>query len=240
MRKIEEAFVKSLNRIFFVKKISKFKFTNETEFEKIKDDLYCPECYQAQLTFVARHSGPYLKTKNNSSHGEDCSLQQNVMSDKERKEYMSTCTIDVINDDVEKLRKFLNDKPISTDAPQNIENDADEKEDVKPLNRKKNMPRKRIDLPLSEDDYDVIKYFYGKVNTRFVHLDAYDLSLLKIMSLDNTETYLTIKITKNVYQYMDRKFLTDMDNTDFFYLGSIYKKKDENRSTARKSYLIQY
>ena len=239
MRKIEEALVQSLNRIVFVKKLTNLKFSNETAFEKIKDDLYCPECYQAQLTFVSRHSGPYLKTKNNSLHDENCSLQQNVMSDKERKEYMSASTIDVINDDVEKLRKLLNEKQISTNTQRNIHVDAEEKEEKGTHKQKKVMPRKRIDLPLSEDDYDVIKYFYGKVNIRFVPLDDYDFSLLKIMSLDDKETYLTIKITNNVYQYLDRKLLNNINNTDFFYLGSIYKKNDENRSTARKSYLVQ-
>ncbi len=233
--KIEEAMIKPLNKKVTLNDLIELNLSDKDLFETISTELYCPECFQAKLIFAAgKKISPYLKTKQLEKHDENCQYIQNLMNDKEREKFVNNSKPKDIFNDIEQLRKLLDESYSSKTISESL-NKADRKYNY---SNEKRMPRKRIDLPLEEDDYDVFKYFYGKVNTKFVVLEKYGYSLLKIMSLDNKTTYLSIRISNNVYLYLDEVFTEDLKNTDFFYLGKIYKYNNQNRSIAIKSYFI--
>lgn len=65
------------------------------------------------------------------------------------------------------------------------------------------LPEKRIDLPLTEDDYAVTKVFYGKVRLTSTCGRKYpDRHYFTLFRIDSKEKICTISVNANVWQFL--------------------------------------
>lgn len=233
--KFEEALIKNQNQIININKIIDMKNNNELLLEKIKDDLYCPECGKAKLTLYLNVTNPFLKTKNNEVHNKNCSMIQPQLSEEEVTDIFNNSSYDELLPYMEKVLSLLDEKQKNEEHSKELKDKAKRK-----YKQQKRLPIKRIDRPLNDEDYNTIKWFYGNVNTKFdvVESEKGTIYWLNVMSLDGSQNYCNIKISKNVYGYLNRDYIIDRTNVNFVYLGSINKYKNRNYSTAYKSYFI--
>lgn len=233
--KFEEALIKHQNKIVNINEIIDMKNSNDMLLEKIKDDLYCPECGQAKLSIYLNVTNPFLKTKNNEVHNKYCSMIQPLLSEAEVNNIFNNASYDTILPYMEKVLSLLDEKK------KNVEHSEELKGKVKrKYKQKKRLPIKRIDRPLNEEDYNTVKRFYGNVNTKFdvVEREEGTKYWLRILSLDGKQNYCNIKISEKVYCYLDRNYIIDRENVNFVYLGSINRFKNKNYSIAYRSYFI--
>lgn len=233
--KFEEAKIGKNGQIISINDLLQLSQNNTVLLDVLRHDLYCPVCGGAKLALYLNVSSPFLKTKNGEKHLDTCKLKQPQMTQKECEDFLKTAAPETIEHQMEKLLLLLSNHSQNTNASPTQNNTST----ANTNNREnKRIPHKRIDRPLNNDDYDVIKYFYGNVNIRFETVDKYGYSRMNIFSTDNSKIYCSIKITNNVYLHLDRSYIIDQDNVDFVYLGKISRFNNRNYSTAIKSYCI--
>ena len=232
MRKIEEAYICKLNKKISINELIELRHNNIELLDCLKNELLCPICKEAKLSFIFRKSTPYLKTKNGEKHQKNCILNQPVMTENERKNFIDTAKPITIIKQLEKINNLLLGNKSSK---QSI---GDSSEQHYQRSNKKIIPHKRIDYCLDNDDLDTIKYFYGKVNIRWSYDNSKNNYWLNVLSVNNKINYCNIKITANVYLHLDRLYLQEYNNINFVYLGKIKKYNNKNYSTALKSYCL--
>lgn len=182
--------------------------------------LYCPECQQAQLAYNNAKS-PYLSAYPNSVHDNDCDLAQNVATHEESRRivYNYNCNPETRENIARQmdstLRLLLAEKSISyvnqnsplqhRDCTEQQDNNHNAQQ-VKPPR----LPRKRIDLPLKDSDYNTFKIFYGNVILRWkkvektgVHSGFYKMLLY---TQKENEFKCSIKITETVYSHLPTEY----------------------------------
>ena len=179
--------------------------------------LFCPECRQAQLSYNNAKTS-YLSAYPRSEHDNDCELAQNVANKTEAErivtEYKSNVEIkDNIKRQIDSTLRLLTAEHINfqnrNNAPQqqNIMNMQGENMNAHNQAVMPRLPRKRIDLPLHDSDYNVYKIFYGNVILKWKPVSKEstqkDQNKIKIYIPRTQTLQCSIKITDNyinIYQ----------------------------------------
>ncbi len=165
--KFEEAYLKRHHKTISIDNISFLFKTNKTLFvNELKDNLFCPECEQAQLAYN-NASTPYLSAYPKSEHAEWCSLKQEEMSPKKALRFIKAKenkdliirqieTVILILDDLSTATTKTSSKPsaIGKGTRSHFKGYSSASE---------RLSRKRIDLEFRADDFNCYKIFYGTV-----------------------------------------------------------------------------
>lgn len=234
----EETILKKdgVRRFYSIDEISDMRNNNISEFIKIKDYLYCPECEKPRLTHNLCTERPsYFSTYVHEEHTMDCSLKN---------EKANSSLLSSLEDDesLDKLNNRLKSTLVSLFT--------DKKSKFNPLIIKthsvtgdivtsdfagstKNyyIPKKRITNGLSDDDIDTIKIFYGKVCLRCKQIgDSYRLFLIN--KTNNKSTLIcSLYVSKNVYNHLD------IQVNDYFECSiAFYSKISLNLKDNKKYY----
>jgi hypothetical protein len=87
--KFEECYLKKNNeRCALEVMVNIYKKSKEEYKEKYYNDMYCPECYDAQLSFYPNAKTPYFSTKSSSvKHAPNCSFNYEAATKKQLDEY---------------------------------------------------------------------------------------------------------------------------------------------------------
>lgn len=206
--KFEDAFCSKSGRIIDIAEVSDLYASNPAEYKKISDNLYCPECKKAKLSFV-NGSTKYFRTFKGSLHNENCSLIQDLMNVKQTTDFIrNTENRDAILRQITSaLTMLFNDNSKKAIKKTNV-TELDETQTITGVStnykKRKRIARKRIDLPFSDEDFNAPKIFYGKVCALWEkENNKYKLLLY---SLKTKRLLCKIFVTEKVYQYIPEKY----------------------------------
>ena len=209
--KFEEAYVDLIDEEITIEDVANIYKRDFLQFQRLQEHLYCPECRTAQLAFVSSKVC-YFRSFPNSEHIEDCSFRQSMMNKKETKEFVSLPqNIDVLKRQLKNLILRLHTSKVTSPKRHNINSASNrrvEKNNLIVTLQKKTMcfPQKRIDLPLKEDDYDIIKFFYGKVYCKWETDKEGEGYKLLVYTALHERLRCRIHITGKVYKYLPDEF----------------------------------
>lgn len=206
--KFEDAFCSKSGRIIDIAEASDLYASNPAEYKKISNNLYCPECKKAKLSFV-NGSTKYFRTFKGSLHNENCSLSQELMSVKQTADFIANTEnrAAILRQIASAMAVLFNDNSKRIIKKTNV-TELDETQTITGFStnykKRKRIARKRIDLPFSDEDFNAPKIFYGKVcalwektNTKYK---------LLMYSLKTNKLVCKIFVTEKVYQYIPDKY----------------------------------
>lgn len=208
--KFEDAFCDRVNRVISIQQAkSKFEKNAEEFAEDFKNNLWCPECRKAQLSFK-NASTPYFSTYPNAHHADDCSLKQGELTSGETKQFLedNKNKSKIVRQVQSLLQVLLQEQPVgsapkskrkshSTVAPQKLEKDLN--------GQGKRIPRKRIDTPFCDEDFGCYKLFYGNVNLTWEKDKNAGYNIL-LRSMGGKKFLCRIRVTDKVFPHIPNDF----------------------------------
>lgn len=237
--KFEEAYYQEHNKLIKVTELSQLRKQDIVKFKQANQALFCPECHVAKIDFV-NDNPPYLRSYPNTVHGLNCTLAQDIMSVKERKDFVNASdNDDVIQHQMEAI--FLRLINQNSSAQRNEKSPVvlqknennNSKNNTTPQRR---MPQKCITLPLSERDFNTPKYFYGFVNLKWYKIEDLYYDWLNVFSAETGEKICGLKITNNVYKHLPQGYKDEHTKAYIVFLGELIKESEEKiKCTPRKS-----
>lgn len=176
---------------------------------KYKDSFLCPECRKAKLSYVNAKT-PYFRTYPNAEHEEDCQMQQDMMDNDEAESFIDNReNKEKVKRQMERLlRMLLTDKDETPKTPLGVNQPVIIRPVIgtgREIVRTKQLPRKRIDIPFTDRDFNCDKLFYGTVKLKWEDGNNDNKKIL-LYHLTKHNLLCRIKVTSKVYKYIDKKY----------------------------------
>ena len=104
--KFEEFYCKSQGRKVNV------SFLNESNYRLYENDMFCPFCHQARLSFVlyTTNKKPHLRTSQKSLHSNTCSYKQKQQSYKNATKYLHELTTKQLKNQLKSTLRYLSNE----------------------------------------------------------------------------------------------------------------------------------
>lgn len=245
----EEAIYISANdkRMYSIEDVTELRKHNFKEYNRIKNNLFCPECEQPHLTHkLCSTKANHFSTHIGDKHKDECSFNCEKASTKTLESFVKDGTsLDQLYNRLQNaiVALFKTKKP-KTNPFIIRSTETSDKSVSKPkvTSHKKNyyIPKKRITNGLSNDDVDVYKIFYGYVRM-VCKKDKYGYNIFMfnpnnpgqdmICSLsvsDNVIKYIGLDGTSrfNCYVSFFSVFSQNKRNEKTFYNGRISHSKE--------------
>lgn len=250
----DEFYYKSNNSKEYLDDLQEYVESNNNSLGKYQGQMYCPECQQAELSYVPKTSQrrAHLRRKPKEKHDEFCSYRYDYASKKFAQTYYTDLTDIQIQDRMDAMmRKLLNKPKITNEvtSPRNVtvEENPFVIENSKSEERiRKTLRRKSICKYLDRNVDTMLQLFYGKVRLKVVSRpqvnskgESYTIHFLQIKCL-NKEGKLTVRTSV----YRGGK-LDDFDENKEYHLVAIgHLKFSDNyppvlQLTNQRALLIQ-
>jgi len=200
------------------------------EGNKFRNDMFCPECRQAQLTLVAETSKhrAYLKRIPSSSHQQGCSFIYKYVTNRVIiKKYIDSLTKEQLQDKLDSIMRLLCKPQLIHD---NLEatNANDKNIKVSPMlipvneqhvNNLNALRRKKIGSYIDKLDEGVVYVFYGTVRLEMNCIEKkdpytkeeYKMSFLNVYSLNKNNEW-----KKRASLYQGKKSLHISENSLYY------------------------
>jgi hypothetical protein len=144
------------------------KQNREKYITEYKGNLYCYECHKPQLSLC---KDQFLRAHPNSVHADNCSHVLQLVSYSALERCLTSASADSINRKLQGLVDLLLKKQITDTHPLAVRmqgenctlNDVKRSEITKTDTKLKALPVKSLIAPFDDDDYGVLKLFYGNV-----------------------------------------------------------------------------
>ena len=209
--KFEEAYCDYIKRTITLDAITGLYKTNYSLYAKsYKNSFWCPECRKVRLSYN-NDTPPYLSAYPNSLHDEYCTYRQDELpSEKVNALVSSRRYMDVIRRQMDSLMHLL----FASEPPEKNVNSTPKHPTLLPKRPKgtesgntQQIPRKRIDTPLRENDYDTYKLFYGDVTLSWEVKDKFcPKNKFVLRDLNNRKFICRICITDKVCPHIPSQF----------------------------------
>ena len=209
--KFEEAYVKPLDKIIDINELSLISRTDILNFATIRKQLYCPECRKAQLAYVSGNI-PHLRTFPDAKHEEVCSLRQEELSGTALKLLLQQGHTQRVEKEIENVLFIMLENRVQKQVQKNDSTLSNKNRTIKGSARactlNKRIPRKRIDLPMNDDDFGIPKIFYGQVFLRWKKKINTDngYMLLLFSKPEDEEAVCLLNISPAVYSYLPKPY----------------------------------
>ena len=168
-----------------------------------RNDMFCPECRQAQLTLVARTSNhrAYLKRIPSSVHRQECSYNYEYATKGAINNYVNTLTDKELQDKLDAIMRLLCKPKLIHDYFMSIDahgNNIKESPMVITSNNGslKALKRKKLGAYIEQSEEGVLYAFYGKVRLRLRCTEKssktnkeYEIYFLDIFTLNADEEW---------------------------------------------------
>ena len=195
-----------------------------------RNDMFCPECKQAQLILVAKTSKhrAYLKRIPSASHKQECSYNYEYATKKVIQEYVNSLSNAELQDKVDALMRTLCKPKLVHDyfSSTNVHNNNT---GVSPmvipssknhLNSLKALRRKKIGTYIERSEEGILYAFYGKVHLQIhcvekenlVSNQKYKIYFLNILALNSSKEW-----KKRASFYLGTNPLT-IDENSLYYI----------------------
>lgn len=152
-----------------------------------RNDMFCPECKQAQLTLVAKTSKhrAYLKRIPSSSHKQGCSYNYEYATRKAIQEYVDSLSNTELQDKLDSIMRLLCKPKLIHDCF-SATNVHDSNKGVSPMvirssknhfNSLKALRKKKIGTYIEQSEEGILYAFYGKVHLQIHCVEKEDTAL---------------------------------------------------------------
>lgn len=146
-------------------------FRQHTHREPYENEMFCPECYQAELKFVpeGRTHRAYLSAINADLHLPGCTHKYDVSSTRNTKAYFERLSDEQVEDKLASMLRNLNRNVNRTgNAHTNYLHRADDNpfiltsDDNRRSRVRRSLPRRNLDRALKKEDVDLLCAFYAR------------------------------------------------------------------------------
>ena len=192
-----------------------------------QDNMFCPECKQAELSYIPKTSQrrAHLKRKTSSKHTNWCSYQFDYASKEYIEEYFKNLRDDQIKDKLDAMmrslflkKEYLPQTPIAL-GDSNDENPVVLTRMVERQVHHKSLRRKGFEKWLDKELEDELHLFYGKVRlsiSEWHNEQGYTLYFLNIFCKDSNREW-----KKKASIYLGNKVLLKVEEDADYYLVAI-------------------
>lgn len=204
-----------------VEKLIELSKSNPKKYsEEYYGNLFCPECNTPQLSLI---KNSFLRGYRDQRHSDDCSKSFKPISQRNFKNLLQDVTsLNQVNQRLKKIIERLLFNKIERTNPflAKVTNNHCELCDIIPSeveNRDSiyNIPCKSLNAPFYDDDYNTLKFFYGKVDIKLSkkenkksNTEFYVLSFYK-PNIDYILCSLSMSVA--VYNYFIQSYKIDLD-----------------------------
>lgn len=233
--KFKDAYCTKLKKLLFVDEITfYYRFDKQFYKDNIEKYMICPECKLPRLSYN-NAATPYLSVYPNEKHTDECSLKQDEMNSVQTKTFIDDPkNREQISRQIESvLTTMLDTVPSAAAKTKSIKLGTSSEIPYSPKLQKtpkKRIPRKRIDLKFTPDDFECYKLFYGSVRINWEKdKDTEDYKiLLRRQDKSDNRLLCRLKISDKVYSYLPYEFKTPREfNCNIVFLA---KFTDKGRS----------
>ncbi|MDE1454115.1 hypothetical protein CHCC14820_2799 [Bacillus paralicheniformis] len=224
-KSFEEFFYSKTLDICEIEKVNNYASEHKGDYTPFNGFMFCPECQNAELTFIRKTSirRAHLKKKPSSTHLDGCSYNYNYASKKLITRYVDNLTYEQVQD---RLNAIMNLLFKTKNKESSLSNN--QKTSIKPKNNPLLLPdikkethdlkalrKKRLSGWIDESDGTDLHVFYGKVKLEVVEKEKIN---------DEGEKYSYYLLTlKTMNKKGEWKFRTQI------YRGGIKDKLDINK-----------
>ena len=213
--KYEEAFCDTNTSLVRAYDILRLRREAPSEFNDVyQNHLWCPLCKQARLSVVNGNQGAFFRGYPGDVHSEGCFNQCEQYITKNIEELRTS------EEDVQQIENqmqlILQKMLVPYEAKQHLTSEKCKKEISHSffwqrgrILRNKRIPQKRIDVPLTQEDFEIVKVFYGTVRITVTQgkknpQDRY----ITLFSTEKSNTRLCgIKITAGVWAHLNQELV---------------------------------
>lgn len=203
----DEFYYKANNSKEYLDDLQEYVENNNNSLGKYQNQIYCPECQQAELSYVHKTNQrrAFLRRKPKEKHDEFCSYRYDYASKNFAKTYYTFLTDSQIQDRMNSMMRKLLDKPKISNKVTSSRNIIFEEnpfilEKVESEDRiRKTLRRKSICQYLDRNVDTMLQLFYGKVRLKVVSRiktnqkgESYTIHFLQIKCL-NKDSKLTLR-----------------------------------------------
>lgn len=172
----DEFYYKANNSNEYLDNLQEYVESNNNSLGEYQNQIYCPECQQAELSYVHKTNQrrAFLRRKPKEKHDEFCSYRYDYASKKFAETYYTDFTDSQIQDRMDSMMRKLLDKPKITNKVISSKNIIFEEnpfilEKVESEDRiRKTLRRKSICQYLDRNVDTALQLFYGKVRLKIV------------------------------------------------------------------------
>lgn len=174
----EEFYSKSKNDILNIDIVTYYAELHDGDITPFDKDMFCPECKQAELSFVHKTSKrrAHLRRIKSTNHKKECSYNYEYAKKKTVKEYVDSLNYEEIQDKLNSIMNMLclkhNKKKTTSD---NNEELTKKRKNPMLIYKQKNnetmlraLRRKRLNGWIDKSDGEDFCVFYGKVKFKVV------------------------------------------------------------------------
>lgn len=163
------------NSIEYLDKINDYVEKNNGELGKYENSIFCPECRQAELTYVHRTTKKraFLRSKFSKPHSDSCSYRHKYnRSQNFSKEYYESLTDEQIQDKLEATMREFSHKNSTIRILGVCENNFEENNNPSVQEKEENsrgkklVRHKKLDERLDREIEGLLHIFYGKVQLK--------------------------------------------------------------------------
>lgn len=226
--KFEEAFSTYDSCLHSIEEIANLYSSNPKKF-KVNYNLsfVCPECHIAKLSFN-NATTPYFKSYPHAIHADNCELKQNEMSWSVAEKFSDNPdNATLIRRQMNSiLNSLLKTNPLSSVALAPKDNTKMSKctKTIVATTTTKRLPRKRIDLPMNDEDYNRIKYFYGRVSLNWEKDEKNKRYKILLWHREKGKLLCKISVSYTLYGYIPTDFKYPKNyNCNIVFMGTIEK-----------------
>ncbi len=224
-KSFEEFYSKHKDDVLDIDIVADYSDTHDGDIGVYLGDMFCPECRQAELSFVHKTSKrrAHLRRTKNSTHETDCSYNYEYASKKTINQYVDSLNYEEIQDKLNSIMNMLCRNHTKTkktskkadDSMHKINNPMLIHEQMENGDVLRALRRKKLNGWIDESDGEDFCVLYGKVRLKVVEREKKD------ESKDSTYHYYLLYIyTQN--KKGEWKFRTSL------YRGNIRDLIDEN------------
>ncbi|MGN0569267.1 MAG: hypothetical protein ACI4N4_02030 [Candidatus Fimenecus sp.] len=240
--KFKDAYCTKIQRLLSIDEITHYyRFDKQFYKDNIEKHLICPECRQPNLSYH-NDAPPYLSVYPGAKHLDDCTLKQDEMTPVQTETFVENPkNREQISRQLESvLTMMLDAVPTSHKkaTPQKSKISSSPSDiDVHSKKSKKRIPRKRIDLQFTNEDFDCYKLFYGSVRLQWEKEDTEDYKiLLRRQDKSDKRLLCRLKISSKVYSYLPNEFKTPREfNCNIVFLAKFSNKGRSYQDTWIKT-----
>ncbi|MCM1263233.1 MAG: hypothetical protein NC313_10980 [Butyrivibrio sp.] len=202
VKSFEEFYSKSKDNIFNIDIVANYAEIHDGDIGEFHGDMFCPECQQAELSFVHKTSKrrAHLRKIASSNHANGCSYCYEYASKKTIKKYVDSLDYGAIQDKLNSIMNMLCRKPKMKKTNTDGAEETNKRENSMLISEQKGketilraLRRKRLNGWIDESDGTDLYVFYGKVKLEVVEKEknsdnpenCYKYYLLKIYTQNN-------------------------------------------------------
>lgn len=144
------------------------KYLNENNYRRYENDMFCPFCYQARLSFVlyTTNKKPHLRTSQRSLHSNTCSHKQKQQSYKIDTKYLQELNPKQLKNQLKSALRYLSNEQHNTNDIHKSDNKntvIDKSSKVRVPKMCKILRKKSLkELEFKQGKSDKLFIFYGK------------------------------------------------------------------------------